>query len=71
MMNRIFSCDQLFEVYTYFLIIVTAYVSRGLSTYFGTERTTHVVRRLEIVTSGRWDGKDSAHRLLFILIHVH
>ena len=54
-----------------FLLYVTTYVSRGLNTYFGTERTTHVVRMLEIVTSGRWDGKDSAHRLLFILIHVH
>ena len=49
MINRFFGCDHSFEVYTYFLIIVTAYVSRGLNTYFGTEWTTHVVRRLEIV----------------------
>ena len=32
-----------------FLLYVTTYVSRGLSTYFGTERTSLLVRRLEIV----------------------
>ena len=57
-----------------FLLYVTTYVSRGLSTYFGTERTSLLVRRLERVTSERRDGKDSAHRLfvyfLFMFINI-
>ena len=65
-MNRIFVVINYSMFTRTFLFIVTAYVSRGLSTYFGTEWTSLLVRRLEIVTSGRWDGKDSAHRLLFI-----
>ena len=48
-MNQIFVVINYSMFICIFLLYVTTYVSRGLSTYFGTERTSLLVRRLEIV----------------------
>ena len=54
-----------------FLLYVTTYVSRGLNTYFGTERTSLLVRRLEIVLLD--DGMARIQHIDFCLffIYVH
>ena len=56
-----------------FLLYVTSYVSRGLITYFGTERTSLLVRRLEIVLLD--DGMARIQHIgfvyfLFLIINV-
>ena len=45
MMNQIFVVINYSMFICIFLLYVTTYVSRGLSTYFGTERTSLLVRR--------------------------
>ena len=66
MMNQIFVVINYSMFTRIFLLIVTAYVSRGLSTYFGTERTSLLVRRLEIVLLD--DGMARIQHIGFVII---